>query len=809
MPTHHLSAKMSAQVVSHSLPAAVAGQLDVLLIDNFDSFTWNLYQYLEQLGAKVTVVRNDEISPADFPLLRIRSLIISPGPGHPQTDSGVSRDAIRYFAGKVPVLGVCMGLECIVDVYGGEIGYAGEIVHGKTTKVNHDDRGCFKGLPQGIASTRYHSLSAHIATLPKELAISAATEDSGVIMGVRHRVQCIEAVQYHPESIMSASGPSYLKNFLELNGGTWAENPTFGVVDAPPFVPVAAAAAAPGSKVPTILERIYQQRLKDVVAAKGTPGTTPTDLDALLAAHVAPPQIQLLPRMRQTPPGTAALMCEIKRASPSKGNINIDANVAQQALAYALAGATVISVLTEPTWFKGSLEDMRNIRQIVDSLPNRPAILRKDFILDEYQITEARLHGADTVLLIVAMLPIDRLAALYQFSHDVHGMEPLVEVNNAAEMEIALNIGARLIGVNNRNLHDFQVDMGTTTRLVDMVRDRDDVILCALSGITGPEDVRAYVADGVRAVLVGESLMRAADPGAFVRTLIGREPPSPGHAPGARSPLVKVCGIRAPRDALVAAEAGADLIGVVLAPASKRRVNIAEAAAVSAALRAAYPARTDFDLAASGASEGEQKEWFEGQARTLEARLSIRAPLLVGVFQDQPLADVVHAVDAIGLDLVQLHGREPLHWARYIPVPVIRAFHMPAIPLKSVGEVVPPTEAEGVEAALPPIPKDLTRPGLHNFVLLDALRPGALVSGGSGRQLDARAAARAGVPVILAGGLNVHNVRQAVRESGAWAVDVSGGVEQPGVFGVKDLEAVRTFVKNAKEAWIETEQPVA
>ncbi|KAH7102164.1 indole-3-glycerol phosphate synthase-domain-containing protein [Auriculariales sp. MPI-PUGE-AT-0066] len=745
------------------LPAPVAGPVDVLLIDNFDSFTWNLYQYLEQLGAKVTVVRNDALTPNQLPISASALF-------------GISNDAIRYFAGKVPVLGVCMGLECIVHVFGGEIAYAGEIVHGKIAKVNHDARGCFK-------------------------AITAATEESGVIMGVRHRTLCVEAVQYHPESILTTSGPSYLKNFLQLNAA--------GVLDAPSFTPVAAQGAAPGSKVPTILEKIHAQRLKDVFAAKATPGSTPADLESLLSAH-------LLPRLRQTPAGSVALMTEIKRASPSKGNINIDANVADQGMAYALAGSSVISVLTEPNWFKGSLQDMRNIRQIVDSLPNRPAILRKDFIIDEYQITEARLYGADTILLIVAILSQERLAELYNFAHDVHGMEPLVEVNNAAEMEIALNIGARVIGVNNRNLHDFQVDMGTTTRLVDMVNGRDDVILCALSGITGPEDVRAYIAQGVRAVLVGEALMRATDPGAFVRALIGREPASPAHG-GTRPPLVKVCGVRTPRDAVAAAEAGADFIGVVLAPASKRRVSIAEAAAVSAALRAAYPARADPDFAADGTVEGEQKEWFEGQARTLEARLSIRAPLLVGVFQDQPLADVVHAVDAIGLDLVQLHGREPLHWSRFIPVPVIRAFHLPAMPLPAANaneqngaaqEGGAPTEVSPVEQQpaaepVPPIPKDLTRPGLHNFVLLDALRPGALVSGGSGRQLDARAASKAGVPFVLAGGLNVHNVRQAVRDSGAWAVDVSGGVEQPGLFGVKDLDAVRAFVRIAKEAWVE------
>ena len=148
----------------------------------------------------------------------------------------------------------------------------------------------------------------------------------------------------------------------------------------------------------------------------------------------------------------------------------------------------------------------------------RSAVLRKEFIFSEYQIAEARLHGADTVLLIVAMLEQEQLARLYAYSLKL-GMEPLVEVNNAKEMARALELGAKVIGVNNRNLHDFSVDMGTTSSLVDMVRERD-VVLCALSGIQGPEDVRVYKEQGVNAVLVGESLMRAKDTAVFIKELL-------------------------------------------------------------------------------------------------------------------------------------------------------------------------------------------------------------------------------------------------------------------------------------------------
>ncbi|KAK0494906.1 indole-3-glycerol phosphate synthase [Armillaria luteobubalina] len=272
---------------------------------------------------------------------------------------------------------------------------------------------------------------------------------------------------------------------------------------------------------PSILEKIYAQRAKDVELASSTRGTLPEDIDVYLSMKLAPPLISFVERLKQNPGSTSSisLMAEIKRASPSKGPIAMKINPAQQAQTYAGAGASVISVLTEPSWFKGSLLDMQLVRQAIDSLSNRPAVLRKDFIFDPYQIAEARLFGADTILLIVAMLQADQLKNLYDYALKL-GMEPLVEVNNAKEMEAALGLGAKVIGVNNRNLHDFQVDMGTTSRLVEMVRERD-VILCALSGISNPKDVQTYKDEGVRAVLIGEALMRAENTSRFIAELLG------------------------------------------------------------------------------------------------------------------------------------------------------------------------------------------------------------------------------------------------------------------------------------------------
>ncbi|KAH7915069.1 indole-3-glycerol phosphate synthase-domain-containing protein [Hygrophoropsis aurantiaca] len=785
-----------------SLPENLSKPLDVLLIDNFDSFTWNLYQSICLLGADVTVIRNDAIPASALPLLNIRSLIISPGPGHPTTDSGISRDAIRYFTGKVPVLGVCMGLECLVDVYGGDIGYAGEIKHGKLSPIRHDGRGCFKGIPQSIMSTRYHSLSASLKTLPKDLMITCATEESGVIMGVRHREYVLEAVQYHPESILSESGDDLLRNFLSFKGGYWKENPESLVLDPalPPFPYEALEGKLDGpakSKAPSILEKIYAQRTKDVLHAKTVPGTTPSDLDTLLSMHLAPPLVPLVSRLKAKKP---ALMAEIKRASPSKGNIALTANAAQQALTYALSGASVISVLTEPTWFKGMLLDMRLARQAIDLLPNRPAILRKDFILDEYQIAEARLHGADTVLLIVAMIPEDRLKELYDYSLSL-GMEPLVEVNNAREMVAALELGAKVIGVNNRNLHTFDVDMGTTSRLVDMVRERD-VILCALSGISSPEDVRQYAEQGVGAVLVGEALMRAKDTKAFIHELLNWQLPPPQEP---KAPLVKICGIRSVEEASAVADAGADLLGLMFVPSSKRAISLSTARDISLAIRSS---RSTNSVPSKSPSLDElaNDNWFATHAHRLSN--VPQRPLLVGVFQNQPLSDILDIVSTAQLDIVQLHGIEPAGWAKHIPVPVIRVFHVSA-------------SGDGLD--------DITRPGLHEYVLLDSQRSGDGLSGGSGKKLDwdlAKRIVQAGelvigestqsvtstptngvngahvskapMPIMLAGGLTPENVREAIEKVRPWAVDVSGGVETSDGKG-KDIAQVVAFIAAVKQ----------
>jgi anthranilate synthase/aminodeoxychorismate synthase-like glutamine amidotransferase len=184
----------------------------ILMIDNYDSFTYNLVQYLGELGADMQVYRNDQITVAEIERLAPEKIVISPGPCTPK-EAGISCDVIRHFAGRVPLLGVCLGHQCIGEVFGGEIVRAPALFHGKTSLIYHDGKTIFRGLPRPFEATRYHSLVIRRETLPECLELSAETDD-GVIMGVRHRELPIEGVQFHPESILTHEGKKLLANFL-------------------------------------------------------------------------------------------------------------------------------------------------------------------------------------------------------------------------------------------------------------------------------------------------------------------------------------------------------------------------------------------------------------------------------------------------------------------------------------------------------------------------------------------------------------------------------------------------------------------
>ncbi|KAI9843228.1 MAG: bifunctional tryptophan synthase trp1 [Thelocarpon superellum] len=754
----------------HPSPAApLPNASNLILIDNYDSFTWNVYQYLVLEGAAVSVVRNDEITLDELIARRPTQLVVSPGPGHPERDSGVSRDAIAHFAGKIPVLGVCMGEQCILSVFGGEVVFAGEILHGKTSSLEHDARGIYDGLAQGLPVTRYHSLAGTHPSLPSCLEVSSwiaggANGAKGIIMGVRHREFVVEGVQFHPESILTQEGRWMIRNFLTMQGGTWAENASLQAARAD-------TTSKPAQKEPTsVLERIYQNRRASVAAQMQLPSLRQADLQASYESGLSPPLISFAERIRDSV-YPMALMAEIKRASPSKGDIALSTSAPQQARAYARAGAAVISVLTEPVWFKGSIEDLRAVRRALEGMSNRPAVLRKDFVFDEYQILEARLAGADTVLLIVKMLDAATLTRLYRYSQSL-GMEPLVEVNTVEEMTAAAALGSRVIGVNNRNLTSFEVDLDTTTRLTNLVPKGS--VVCALSGISRPSDVQSYQKAGVGALLVGEALMRSPKVETAVEALFGvsNQSTTCETAEHGKDLLVKICGTRTAKAAKVAIDAGADLIGMILVEGRKRYVDTETALQISKIVHES-PKAVASTTAGSRTASSKAMDYFDAMSTTCLTHPT-RA-LLVGVFQNQPLAHVLEQQRALNLDIVQLHGSEPIEWASLLPVPVIRSFN-------------------------PGEPGLHTR-GYHALPLLDTS------GGGSGQRLRTKDVAETlekdeGLRVMLAGGLDPTNVRQTLHELGearkrVVVVDVSSGVEEN---GAQSFDKIRAFVTAAKRS---------
>jgi anthranilate synthase/aminodeoxychorismate synthase-like glutamine amidotransferase len=187
-------------------------------LDNYDSFTYNLVQYMGELGAEMIVRRNDELTPAEVEALHPDRILISPGPCTPQ-DAGISMDLIKHFANlarRVPILGVCLGHQAIGAVFGGEVVRAPKLMHGKTSEVEHDGKTIFAGIPSTMTCTRYHSLIVSEKGLPKELEISARTADGETIMGLRHRELPIEGVQFHPESVLTVHGKQIIQNFLKM-----------------------------------------------------------------------------------------------------------------------------------------------------------------------------------------------------------------------------------------------------------------------------------------------------------------------------------------------------------------------------------------------------------------------------------------------------------------------------------------------------------------------------------------------------------------------------------------------------------------
>ena len=538
-----------------------------------------------------------------------------------------------------------------------------------------------------------------------------------------------------------------------------------------------------------ILEFITKQRRLDVVESKMKMSLE--QLKSALKSSPPAPPISFVKRLQASYP--TCVLSEVKRASPSKGDIALDIDAAEQAVKYAKGGAAAISILTEPTWFKGTVDDMKKASIALAKLDNRPAVLRKDFLVDPYQVYEARLFGADAVLLIVAILKDDELCNLLHITREL-GMEALVEVVTPEELSRALAVGATVIGVNNRNLRDFTVDNNKTRRVLLAggvvgpeahragAAGKDGKVLLALSGISTRLDVQGYRSSGVHGVLVGEALMRAPDPTEKIFRLRGLS----------EEVLVKVCGLcgdQAKEMAGIAACSGVDMIGLVFAPGSKRLVSTQDALAIVEHVKQLFPVEDDFVAAELGTAPmdtgGSAAHWYTAWAAKLR-RASASRPLFFGVFADQPIDEVNRIAKAAGLDIIQLSGKEGMVGFDQYCMPVVKAIHVGAH--SSVSELAAHIESGRPAGLLLDTASQHKNPEPHQM-------------GGSGVTFDWSVAAElaAKYPLYLAGGLSPGNIADGVRQVLPFGVDVSSGVETTKK-GTKDAEKIKRFISEAKLA---------
>jgi tryptophan synthase beta chain len=546
--------------------------------------------------------------------------------------------------------------------------------------------------------------------------------------------------------------------------------------------------AAPGSAAATtragVVAEIADRRRIDIVRELGSRKYAAL-CDAAAEASAEPGMAPRPIADRLAAPGLH-LIAEVKRRSPSAGDIAAGADPVALARAYEAGGASAISVLCEPHWFGGSVDDLRAVRAAV-SLP----ILAKEFVVDERQLPVLRAAGADLVLLIASLLPGKKLGRFVEQAREV-GLEPLVEVHDERELQAVLATETRLVGLNNRNLRTLKVDPELCVRLRALVP--NDRLVIGESGVAEPRTLVAWRAVGLDAALIGEALMRSAEPAAAARAFVNAGSVPLDVAAEARQPLVKICGITDSDGLLAALRAGADAIGLNLVPGTPRALTLAEAT---------YLATKARDSSVTG-----------------------KRPRIVAVFADAAPAAIDAAIAAFDPDAIQLSGHEPVEAIAAIRRPVWKVLHLPAA-AESAADAGTAGEAGALEglayagtsaSASIEAGKSYLAAGAERLIL-DAA--GGPFPGGTGRQVARRIAAAVAreIPVILAGGLAASNVGQAMLEVPALGVDVASGVEiRPNAASATDAAAtaraaaavgsrprkdpvrVALFVKRAKAA---------
>lgn len=478
------------------------------------------------------------------------------------------------------------------------------------------------------------------------------------------------------------------------------------------------------------------------------------------AAEEAPPALPVLGPVAASP--SVSVFAEVKRRSPGAGAIDPGLDPVALSAAYQAGGARAVSVLTDGPWFGGSLADLEAVAR-----SRTVPVLRKDFVVDPLQVLEARAAGASLVLLIVRVLDAVLLADLRAMVDEL-GMAALVEAHDEAEVDQALKAGARMVGINNRDLASFKTRLEVTERLAPRVP--DDVLVVSESGIGDVADVARVAVAGAAAVLVGETLVRSGDPARKVAEMAAvprRSGQAHGRHPAAsarpRTAAAKVCGVTSPRDAAIVADAGADYLGVILSPGYGRSVDLGRAREV---FRACGPVRR------------------------------------VGVFVNEEPGRVAKAARALRIDVVQLHGRESPRAVAEVreagPWQVWKTFHAEPAGAARVADAVAPYA------------------GVADGVLVDAWDPNA--PGGTGRAFawnEVGDAVRRAAPAALfvaAGGMTPANAASAVRALNPDVLDTSSGVESPADAedppagaedrspGAKDPAKVRAFVDAVRTA---------
>jgi tryptophan synthase beta chain len=481
-----------------------------------------------------------------------------------------------------------------------------------------------------------------------------------------------------------------------------------------------------------IVAEIAARRLADVKAELGSRTYRTLTNDA--AEHSAQPGNAPRPIVERLAAPGLHLIAEVKRRSPSAGAIAADADPVALARAYESGGASAISVLCEPHWFGGSVADLRAVRDAV-AIP----ILAKEFVVDERQLPVLRSAGADMVLLLASLLPARKLAQFADLAREL-GLEPLVEVHDKRELVAALSTQARLIGLNNRNLRTLQIDPDLCLRLRRLVP--DDRLVVGESGVGEPQTLVGWRAVGLDAALIGEALMRSADPASSARAFVHAGAVPRDVAAEARQPVVKICGVTDSEGVLSALRAGVDAIGLNLVPGTPRCLALTEASWLATLARGASPVG--------------------------------KRPRVVAVLADAPAAQIEVAIAAIDPDAVQLSGYEPAESIAAIRRPVWKVLHLPAA--DAAGAASGPADAGSVAACAIEAGKAYLAAGTERLILDTA---GGPFPGGTGRQVGRQIAAAVAreIPVILAGGLDPGNVAEAVLEVAAVGVDVASGVE--------------------------------